>query len=134
MSQPSRWKVIYRNIFCAKFVTPLCVITNQCAAHSCSFTCTFFVLWRSFDNNGGKRAGKFIGVYFCGKACSKNYSSLERIDSRVQYIWRLQVMGSWLYSLNDLSASSNVIGLLSWSNRSKSNKMISLINKNTVSV
>ena len=23
------------------------------------------------------------------------YSSLERVDSRVQHIWRLRVMGSW---------------------------------------
>ena len=36
--------------------------TNQCAAQSCSFTGTFFVFWRSSDNNGGKHAGKFIGV------------------------------------------------------------------------
>ena len=31
---------------------------------------------------------------FRGKACSKNDSLLERVDSRVQHIWRLQVMGS----------------------------------------
>ena len=36
--------------------------TNQCAAQSCSFTCTVFVFWRTFNNYGGKRAGKFIGV------------------------------------------------------------------------
>ena len=67
--------------------------TNQCAAQSCSFTCTFFVLWRTFDNNGGKRAGKFIGVI--KKQRPRNNSSLERVDSRVQHIWRLRVMGSW---------------------------------------
>ena len=31
---------------------------------------------------------------FRGKACSKNNSSLERVDSRVQHIWRLRVIGS----------------------------------------
>ena len=31
--------------------------------------------------------------YFRGKACSKNNSLPERIDSRVQHIWRLRVMG-----------------------------------------
>ena len=34
-------------------------------------------------------------MYFRGKACSKNNFLLERVDSRVQYIWRLLVMGSW---------------------------------------
>ena len=33
-------------------------------------------------------------MYFRGKACSKNNSLLERVDSRVQHIWRLGVMGS----------------------------------------
>ena len=32
---------------------------------------------------------------FRGKACSRNNSSLERVDSRVQHVWRLRVMGSW---------------------------------------
>ena len=34
-------------------------------------------------------------MYFRGKACSKNNSLLERVDSRVQHIWRLRVMASW---------------------------------------
>ena len=33
---------------------------------------------------------------FRAKACSKNNSSLERVDSRVQHIWRLRVIGSWV--------------------------------------
>ena len=33
-------------------------------------------------------------MYFHGKDCSKNNSLLERVDSRVQHIWRLRVMGS----------------------------------------
>ena len=33
-------------------------------------------------------------IDFRGKACSKNNSSLERVDSRVQHIWRLRVIGS----------------------------------------
>ena len=33
-------------------------------------------------------------IDFSGKACSKNNSSLERVDSRVQHIWRLRVIGS----------------------------------------
>ena len=41
-------------------------------------------------------------MYFCRKACSKNDSLLERVDSRVQHIWRLQVMGSWIKSRLDL--------------------------------
>ena len=32
-------------------------------------------------------------MYFRGKDCSKNNSLLERVDSRVQHIWRLRVMG-----------------------------------------
>ena len=32
---------------------------------------------------------------FRGKACSKNKSLREWVDSRVQHIWRLQVIGSW---------------------------------------
>jgi len=37
--------------------------------------------WRSFGNNGGERAGEFIGVIKKAKACSKNNSSLEGADS-----------------------------------------------------
>ena len=51
--------------------------TNQCAAQSCSFPCTSS---ETMD--------------FRGKACSKNDSSLERVDSRVQHRWSLRVMGS----------------------------------------
>ena len=51
--------------------------TNQCAAQSCSITLTSS---ETMD--------------FRGKACSKNNSSLERVDSRVQHRWRLRVMGS----------------------------------------
>ena len=51
--------------------------TSQCAAQSCSFT---FTSSETMD--------------FRGKACSKNNSSLERVDSRVQHRWRLRVMGS----------------------------------------
>ena len=32
--------------------------------------------------------------FFLGNACSKNNSLRERVDSRVQHVWRLQVMGS----------------------------------------
>ena len=56
--------------------------TNQCAAQSCSFT---FAYSETMD--------------FRGKACSKNNSSLERVDSRVQHGWRLRVMGSWKKSI-----------------------------------
>ena len=35
-----------------------------------------------------------IPMYFRGKACSKNNASLERVDLRIQHIWRLRVMGS----------------------------------------
>ena len=35
-------------------------------------------------------------MYFRGKDCSKNNSLLERVDPRLQHIWRLRVMGSWL--------------------------------------
>ena len=54
--------------------------TNQCAAQSCSFT---FTSSETMD--------------FRGKARSKNNSSLERVDSRVQHRWRLRVMGSCPY-------------------------------------
>ena len=30
-------------------------------------------------------------MYFRGKACSENNSLLDRIDSRVQHIWRLLI-------------------------------------------
>ena len=33
-----------------------------------------------------------------GKACSKNNSSLERVDSKIQHIWRLRAMGSCRYT------------------------------------
>ncbi len=32
---------------------------------------------------------------FRGKCVSKNKNIRERVDSRVQYVWRLQLMGSW---------------------------------------
>ena len=32
---------------------------------------------------------------FRWKACSKNNSSLERVDSRVKHRWSLRLMGSW---------------------------------------
>ena len=32
-------------------------------------------------------------MYFREKDCSKSNSLLQRVDSRVQHIWRLQVMG-----------------------------------------
>ena len=38
-------------------------------------------------------------MYFRGKLCSKNNSFLERVDIRIQHIWRLRVMGSWLERL-----------------------------------
>ena len=61
---PFWWKVIYRNSFRARFVTPYCVITNQPISAQLSHVIYmyFFVFWRNFYNNGGKRAGKFIGV------------------------------------------------------------------------
>ena len=31
-------------------------------------------------------------MYFRGKACSKNNSLLERVDSRVQHIWRPRIV------------------------------------------
>ena len=34
--------------------------------------------------------------YFRGNACSKTNSLRELVDSREQYIWRIQVIGSWL--------------------------------------
>ena len=63
--------------------------TNQCAAQSCLFTSTAFVFWGTMAES--------VRGNFLGKACSKNNSSLERVDSRVQHIWRLRVMGSWRY-------------------------------------
>ena len=32
---------------------------------------------------------------FRGIACSKDISLLERVDLRIQHIWRLRVMGSF---------------------------------------
>ena len=71
--------------------------TNQCAAQSCSFT---FTSSETMD--------------FRGKACSKNNSSLERVDSRVQHRWRLRVMGSCfslLLTVASTSSSKNAIFL-----------------------
>ena len=55
---------------------------------------------RTYDNNGGKRARKFIGVMkqciFAGKPGLKNYSLLERVDSRVQHIGGAIIMAAKL--------------------------------------
>ena len=68
--------------------------TNQCAARSCSFTCTFFVFsWQQWQ----KACVEIYRSHQKAIAYSKNNSSLERVDSRVQHIWRLRVIGSCLW-------------------------------------
>ena len=67
----------------------------------------------------------FIGVIgvikpFRGKACSKNNSLLERVHSRVQYIWRLRVMVSWysttykIFWFNNDSNSKKIYSFGTW--------------------
>ena len=50
-------------------------------------------LFYNLQNNFSRRTSSET-MDFRGKACSKSNSSLERVDSRVQHVWRLRVMGS----------------------------------------
>ena len=97
---PFWWKVIWRNSFHGKFVRPQCIITNKpiraqlSCAHLQVLFCVLKNLWQQW-----RKACKEI--YWChermnshGKACSKNNSLLQRVDLRVQHIWRIRVMGS----------------------------------------
>ena len=81
------WKVIYRMTFCSKLVTPWCIITNQPISAQLSHAHSH-VLWQ-------KACGEIYRSNQKAKACSKNNSPLERVDSRVQHIWRPLVMGAW---------------------------------------
>ena len=59
---------------------------NQCAAKSCSFTCTFLCSEKALTT--------VTQSHQKAKAYPKNNPSLQRVDSRVQHIWRLRVIGS----------------------------------------
>ena len=69
----------------------------------------------SHKGNGGKRARKFIGVMkqciFAGKPILKKNYLLERVDSRVQHIWRLRVMSSCLKHLIMISVALKPLGV-----------------------
>ena len=72
---------------------------NNQSVRSSVIMLIYMYFWRSFDNNGGKRAGKIIGVI---KKQKRNilkiilpWKGLSQLYSRVQHIWRLRVIGSW---------------------------------------
>ena len=98
---PFRWKVFYRNSFREKMRKSKNQSTNQSTtqlshANLHVLFCVLKNLWQQWRKACGEIYWSHETMYFRGKACSKNNSLLERADSRVQHIWRLRVMGSWL--------------------------------------
>ena len=89
-------KVIYRNRFRGKFVTPSCLIGNRLLlignnqpqrSHSHAHLHMLFHALKKSLTTMAESMGEF---YFHGEACSKNNSLREWVDSRVQHIWRLR--------------------------------------------
>ena len=81
---------------------------NQSAAQSCSFTCTFLCSEEPLTTMAESVRGNVFAcgeMYFHAKACSKNNSILEWVDSRVQHIWRLRVKAPGTCDLRDVFMS-----------------------------
>ena len=77
-----------------------------------SFTCTFFCVLKKLWQQWRKACREIYRSHQKAKAYSKNNSSMERLDSRVQHIWRFRVIGSC--SLIIATHSYNIYLLLWW--------------------
>ena len=69
-------------------------------AHFHVLFCVLKKLWQQWRKACGEICRSHRMGWLKAKACSKNSSKLKRVDSRVQCIWRLRVMGSYYSSFN----------------------------------